>query len=76
MFFYGWTTQQKTLCPFIWNSWSTRWGNRGRKAVFPAAIREMLSDNITTCIGFTWRRRPQPQDWSFWQAYKEWLNAT
>ena len=76
VFFYGWTTQQKTLCPFIWNSWSTRWGNRGRKAVFPAAIREMLSDNITTCVGFTWRRRPQPQDWSFWQYYRDWLTAT
>ncbi len=75
VFFYGWTTQNGVKCPILWNSWSRKWGNMGRKAVFPTAIKEMLADKITTCIAFTWRRRPEPQNWNFWQQYKEWLQA-
>lgn len=76
VYFYGWTTiSDGMLCPILWNSWSKRWGYMGRKAVFPKAIGEMLGDNITTCVGFHWKRSPQPENWSLWERYREWLQA-
>jgi hypothetical protein len=71
--FYGWTTNNVGVCPIVWNSWSTRWGNQGRKAVFPLALQEMLADRITTAVGFTWRRKPEPENWSFWQNFQDWM---
>lgn len=66
IFFYGWTTLRSNVYPILWNSWSQRWGRQGKKPVSQKAISEILSDRMTVAVGYTWRRSPQPEDYSLY----------
>jgi len=65
VFFYGWTTLKSAVYPILWNSWSKRWGREGKKPVSNTAITEILGDRMTVAVGLTWRRSPEPEDYSF-----------
>jgi C1A family cysteine protease len=65
VFLYGWTTIKSKVYPILWNSWSKRWGREGKKPVSPNATTEILSDRMTVAVGYTWRKSPVPEDYSF-----------
>ena len=64
VFFYGWTTIADEFCPWLWNSWSRRWGRDGRKPISRSAFDQIFTDNFTRCFGFRWRQKPEVEDWS------------
>ena len=46
--------------PILWNSWSKRWGNKGRVLVAPSFVRQVLGHRWSAFAGLHGKSSPEP----------------